>query len=76
MFQSTLVRPFSGVPTLVLALSLARRCAMHRGWMNYANDVLLLLTGTLLAVSSLLVWVVLPKGYNAPWLLWLSLIHI
>jgi len=46
---------------------------MHRGWMNYANDVLLLLTGTLLAVSSLLVWVVLPKGYNAPWLLWIAI---
>ena len=46
---------------------------MHRGWMNYANDVLLLLTGTLLAVSSLLVWVVLPKGYNAPGLLWIAI---
>ncbi|UCF10781.1 MAG: DUF4405 domain-containing protein, partial [Candidatus Bipolaricaulota bacterium] len=46
---------------------------MKRMWINYANDVLLLITGLILAVSSLLVWVVLPKGYSAPWLLWIAI---
>ncbi|MFC2077400.1 DUF4405 domain-containing protein [Candidatus Bipolaricaulota bacterium] len=46
---------------------------MKRVWLNYANDVLLLATGLILALSSLLVWVVLPKGYNPAWLLWIAI---
>jgi hypothetical protein len=42
-------------------------------WINYANDVLLLLTGAILAISSLLVWVVVPKGYSPEWLLWIEI---
>lgn len=45
---------------------------MKRIWVNYVNDVLLFATVTILAVSSLLVWVVLPKGYNPQWVLWIA----
>ena len=45
---------------------------MMRLWTNYAIDVLLFLTGLILAVSSLLVWVVVPEGYNVPWLFWIA----
>jgi len=46
---------------------------MKRIWVNYVNDVLLFVTGTILAISSLLVWVVIPKGYNATWLTWIAI---
>jgi len=46
---------------------------MRRAWVHYGVDLLLFLTGMVLAVSSLLVWVVLPRGYNAPWLLWIAI---
>ena len=46
---------------------------MKRVWFNYANDVLLFFTGAILAVSSLLVWVIIPKGYNPQWLLWIAI---
>jgi len=42
---------------------------MKRAWLNHAIDVLLLATGLTLAISLLLVWIVLPKGYNPSWLL-------
>ena len=45
---------------------------MSRSWINYMIDLLLLLTGAILAVSSLLIWVVLPKGYHPQWLLWIA----
>ena len=44
-----------------------------RAWINYAVDVLLLLTLLVLAVSSLLLWLVLPKGYNPAWILWIQI---
>jgi len=44
-----------------------------KAWINYAIDVLLFFTGLTLAVSALLVWVVLPKGHNAAWLLWIAI---
>ncbi len=44
-----------------------------RRWVVYGNDMLLLLSGTILALSSLLVWVVLPKGYHPAWLLWIEI---
>jgi len=46
---------------------------MSRAWLSYAIDLLLLVTVVVLAVSSLLVWVVLPKGYNPQWLLWIAI---
>jgi predicted small integral membrane protein len=46
---------------------------MKRMWMNYLLDVLLFLTAMALGISSLLVWVVLPKGYNPQWLLWIAI---
>ena len=46
---------------------------MKRCWINYAIDVLLFLTALTLAISSLLIWVVLPKGYNPQWLLWIAI---
>lgn len=46
---------------------------MKRVWINYVIDVLLFATGAILAVSSLLVWVVFPKGYNPSWLLWIEI---
>ncbi len=46
---------------------------MKRGWINYGLDVLLFLTVLILGVSSLLVWVVLPKGYNPQWILWIAI---
>jgi hypothetical protein len=46
---------------------------MKRMWMNYLLDVLLFLTAMVLGISSLLVWVVLPKGYNPQWLLWIAI---
>lgn len=46
---------------------------MKRAWINYVVDVLLLLTGVTLTVSSLLVWVVLRKGYSPQWLLWIAI---
>jgi len=46
---------------------------MARVWINYANDVLLLFTGAIVAISSLAVWVVVPKGYNTTWLLWIAI---
>ena len=46
---------------------------MKRCWINYAIDVLLFLTGLTLAISSLLIWVVFPKGYNPQWLLWIAI---
>jgi len=46
---------------------------VKRTWINYTNDVLLFFTGAILAISSLLVWVILPKGYNPQWLLWIAI---
>jgi len=46
---------------------------MKRVWINYAVDILLLATGLILALSSLLIWVVLPKGFNTTWLVWISI---
>jgi hypothetical protein len=46
---------------------------MKRGWINYGLDVLLFLTVLILGVSSLLAWVVLPKGYNPQWILWIAI---
>jgi hypothetical protein len=48
------------------------RSGINRAWLNYGIDVLLLLTGATLAVSSLLIWVVLPKGYHPAWLRWIA----
>ena len=45
----------------------------RRIWINYAVDVLLLVTGLTLAISSLLVWVVIPKGYSPVWILWIAI---
>lgn len=45
---------------------------MKRIWINYMLDVLLFLTATFLGISSLLVWVVLPKGYSPEWLFWIA----
>ena len=42
-------------------------------WVNYGLDVLLCLTSFTLALSALLVWVVLPKGYHPSWLLWIAI---
>ena len=44
-----------------------------RIWINYGIDVLLFLTALTLAISALLVWVILPKGYNPGWLLWIAI---
>jgi hypothetical protein len=46
---------------------------MKRIWINYAIDILLFVTAIILGISSLLVWVVLPKGYNPTWLTWISI---
>jgi len=46
---------------------------MKRIWINYALDVMMLFTAIALGVSSLLVWVILPKGYNPQWLLWITI---
>lgn len=46
---------------------------MKRSWTNYALDILMLLTAIILGISSLLVWVVLPKGYSPQWLLWIAI---
>jgi len=46
---------------------------IKRIWINYVNDVLLLATGISLAISSVLVWVVIPKGYSPQWLLWIAI---
>jgi len=45
---------------------------MTKVWINYTVDALMLMTGVSLAVSALLVWVVVPKGYNASWLFWIA----
>jgi len=44
-----------------------------KAWLNYAVDLLLLVTGIALIVSSVLVWVVIPKGYNPSWLMWIAI---
>ena len=46
---------------------------MKRMWINYLLDVLLFITAVVLGISALLVWVVLPKGYNPQWLLWIAI---
>ena len=46
---------------------------MKKIWINYALDVLLFVTSIILGISSLLVWVVLPKGYNPVWLTWIAI---
>ncbi len=46
---------------------------MKRAWINYVLDILMLLTAIVLGISSLLVWVVLPKGYSPQWLLWIAI---
>ena len=46
---------------------------MKRAWINYVLDVLLFLTALILGLSSLLVWVVLPKGYSPQWLRWIAI---
>ena len=47
--------------------------AAKSAWLNYGIDILMLLTGITLVVSSVLVWVVIPKGYNPSWLLWIAI---
>ena len=44
-----------------------------RAWINYAIDLLLFVTGLILATSSLMVWVVLQKGYSPSWLTWIAI---
>ncbi len=46
---------------------------MKRAWLNYGLDLLLLATIVTLGISSLLIWVVLPKGFNPQWRLWIAL---
>ena len=46
---------------------------IKRVWVNYVFDTLLLLTGLTLAVSSLLVWIIIPKGYSSAWILWIAI---
>jgi len=44
-----------------------------RAWIGYAVDMMLLLAGLLLAVSSLMLWVILQKGYSPSWLTWIEI---
>jgi len=44
-----------------------------RAWINYALDMLLLLAGLVLAVSSMMLWVILEKGYSPSWLTWIEI---
>jgi len=46
---------------------------MSTAWLRYGVDLLLLATVVVLAISSVLVWVVLPKGYHPSWLLWIAI---
>jgi hypothetical protein len=46
---------------------------MKRAWLNYGLDLLLLATIVILGISSLLIWVVLPKGFHPQWRLWIAI---
>ena len=44
-----------------------------RAWFNYIMDVLLFLTGVILAISALMLWVVLQKGVSPSWNTWIAI---
>ena len=44
-----------------------------RAWFNYAVDMSLFVTGLVLVISSLMIWVVLQKGYSPSWLTWIAI---